>query len=647
VRRTSVAFFVLAAAIAWPNRPVVLAHAALRLAYPLEGATLGDTPTAVQLSFREKPEPSLSAIRVLDPGGASYHVGRPLPVVGDPLSLTVPVRHLDRGIYLVSWRILSAVDGHATAGVYAFGVLMSPSGTAASSVTYPAASWLEILARWLFIVGLVGLLGASSAGVAQFGETRDLLVSGAAWLLAATGVLLLADAQRRNAAASFADLLSTSIGRALVWRTLSLGAAGIALILTHWSGPRMRRVALAGVALATLAAMAVHVEAGHAAAGRWPKTATVGAQLAHFAFVGIWLGGLAALLVGVRGTPSAAKTAAVRRFSTIAAAGLFVVAGTGIVRAVSELSSWADLSSTAYGRLLSAKIALLLVIASLGAVNRWTSVPAAAISLRALRRTAGCELAVAALVLAATAILVTLPPPASSPLAAPLGISTSGTDFAQSVRVELTAASDQPGANRFVVRAVDYDSKTPVRAKRVSLRFTPLDDPGDESTSLALAPGPDDSYVGSGANMAFDGRWRVTVLIERAADSTEVPLELETRIAPRFVTVERMPDQTTRYTVELLGAGVVQFSADPERAGPGKLFVSCFDFIGDPLRIESMIVTSRTAGPAHPLLVRRLAGGRFVADIDLQAGRNTIGAVARTSEGARLRAVITIDVTAR
>jgi copper transport protein len=647
VRRASVAFFVLAAAIGWPNQSVVLAHAALRLASPLEGATLGDTPAAVQLSFREKPEPSLSVIRVLDTAGASHQLGRPLPVAGDPLSLTIPVRHLDRGIYLVSWRILSAVDGHATAGVYAFGVLMSPAGTAAPPVTYPAASWLEILARWLFIVGLVGLLGASSAGIGEFGESRELLVSSGAWLLSAIGLLLLADAQRRNAAASFADLLNTSIGRALVWRTLSLGAAGVALILTRWSGPRMRRVALAGVALAALTAMAVHVEAGHAAAGRWTKTTTVGVQFAHFAAVGVWLGGLAALLVAVRGTPSAPKTAAVRRFSTIAAAGLFVVAGTGIVRAVGELSSWADLSSTAYGRLLSVKIALLLVIAALGALNRWKSVPAAAISLHALRQTAGWELAVAILVLAATAILGTLPPPAAGPLAMPPGISTSGADFAQSVRVELTAASDQPGANRFVVRAVDYDSKTPVRAKRMSLRFTPLDDPGDESTSLALAPGPDDSYVGSGANMAFDGRWRVTVLIERAADSTEVPLELETRIAPRFVTVERMPDQTTRYTVELLGAGVVQFSADPQRAGPGKLFVSCFDFIGDPLRIESMIVTSRTAGPAHPLLVRRLAGGRFVADIDLQAGRNTIGAVARTSEGARLRAVITIDVTAR
>ena len=280
-----------------------MAHAALRLANPLEGATLGDTPTAVQLSFTEKPEPSLSVIRVLDPAGASYHIGRPSPVAGDPLSLTIPIRPLDQGIYLVSWRILSAVDGHASAGVYAFGVRVSPAGTAAAAITYPPASRLEILARWLFIVGLVGLLGAASAGVAQFGGSRELMVGTVAWLLAAVGLLLLADAQRRNAAASFAELLNTSIGRALVWRSLTVGAAAVALVLARWSGPRMRRVALAGVALAALAAMAVHVAAGHAAAGRWPQAATVGAQFVHFAAVGLWLGGLAALLVGIRAEP--------------------------------------------------------------------------------------------------------------------------------------------------------------------------------------------------------------------------------------------------------------------------------------------------------------------------------------------------------
>ena len=512
----------------------------------------------MQLSFWEKPEPSLSVIQVVDRSGASYQIGRPLPVAGDPLSLSVSVRPLEPGIYIVSWRILSAVDGHATTGLYGFGVRVSPGETpAAATITYPAASRLEMLARWLFI--WPGAAGSRRGGrcaiwrpASSWSDRRVADTAG--------GLLLLADAQRRNAATSFTQLLNTSIGRALIGRALTVAAAAVGLILARWSGPRQRRVALAGVAVAALAAMAVHVTAGHAAAGRWPPAATVGAQLLHFAAVGIWLGGLAALLAGVRGAPSATKTAALRRFSTIAAAGLLVVAGTGIVRAVNELSSWENLNSTLYGGLLLAKTALFLVIASFGAFNRWRSVPAAATSLRLLRRTASGELGLAAGALAATAILGTLPPPAASPPVEPRGLSASGSDFATSVRVELTTASDQPGPNRFVVRAVDYDSKAPVRADRVSLRFTPLDDPGVDSTSLALSPGPGDSYVGSGPNMAFDGRWRVSVLIESAGDSAEVPLELQARLTPRSVSVTRPPVQTPTYTVEMTNQGLTEFS---------------------------------------------------------------------------------------
>ncbi len=347
-----------------------------------------------------------------------------------------------------------------------------------------------------------------------------------------------------------------------------------------------------------------HVAAGHAAAGRWPTITTVGAQFVHFAAVGVWLGGLAALLIGARGAPSNAKTAAVRRFSTMAAAALFVVAATGIVRAINELSSWNDLGSTPYGRLLAAKAALLVIIASLGALNRWLIVPVVAISLRGLRRTAGGELAVATCALAATAVLGTLAPPAASPRTALLGISVSGIDFARSVRVDLTAASDQPGANRFVVHAVDYDTRTPVHARRINLLFTALDDPDVEPTFLALTPGPGDSYVGSGANMAIDGRWRVNVIIERTVDSADVPLEIETRVNPRWVSIQRLPGQAPAYTVEIQNQGIVELSPDPERPGPSKISVRSFDFIGDPRMVESVIVTAATVGPAHQLPVR-------------------------------------------
>jgi copper transport protein len=622
------------------------AHAGLRSSDPMSGATLGDTPTRVRLSFLEKPEMSLSIIHVLDTHGAAYQIGPAEGVAGDPLSLAVRVRPLDRGVYIVSWRVISALDGHATTGSYAFGVRATPTGAAIAAVTFPSGNLpLEMLARWLFLVGLIVMLGGAAANVARFGGTSDLKLAVGAWVLAVAGLLLLAEAQRRNAATSFAHLLVTSVGKALIWRALAVFIAGGALLMTRRAQqPQARRVAMAAVALSALAAMAVHVASGHAAAGRWPLV-TISAQWAHFGAAGIWLGGLAALLVGTRGAPSTAKTTAVRRFSAIAAVGLLVVAATGTLRGLNEISSWSELTNSGYGRVLLAKSALIVFIAVLGALNRWRSVPAVPTSLRRLRWTASGELALACGALAAAAALGTLPPPAAARLVAPSVLDVSGADFATTVRVRLTTGSDQPGPNRFVVHIVDYDAKTPVHAERVSLRFTALEDPDFPSTSLALAAGPDDSYTGSGANLAFDGRWRVTVLIERTSGSTQVPLELEVGSTLQFVSIERIPGQAPKYTVALATGDSLRISPDPERAGRSKIYVTCFNRFSDAREIEHLVVTIAAGdGSARPQAVQRLDGSRFVVDVDLQPGKNKVMAIARTTDGARLRAAVTLSV---
>jgi len=621
------------------------AHAGLRSSDPVSGATLGDSPTRVRLSFWEKPEVSLSIIRVLDTHGAAYQIGPAEGVAGDPQSLAVRVRPLDRGVYIVSWRVISALDGHATTGSYAFGVRATPTGATIAAITFPSGTLpLEMLARWIFLAGLILMLGGTAANVARFGGASDLKLAVGAWVLAVAGLLLLAEAQRRNAATSFAHLLVTSVGKALIWRALAILIAGGALLAARRAQPQARHVAMAAVALGAMAAIAIHVASGHAAAGRWPLV-TISAQWAHFGAAGIWLGGLAALLLGTRGAPSTAKTAAVRRFSAIAAVGLLVVAATGTLRGLTEVSSWGELTNNGYGRVLIAKFALLVLVAALGALNRWRSVPAVPTSLRRLRWTASGELALACGALAAAAALGTLPPPAAARLVAPPVLDLSGADFATTVRVRLTTGSDQPGPNRFVVQIVDYDAKTAVRAERVSLRFTPLDDPDFPPTSLALAASPDDSYTGSGANLAFDGRWRVTVLIERTSGSTQVPLELEVGSTLQFVSIERIPGQAPKYTVALATGDSLRISPDPERAGRSKIYVTCFNRFSDAREIEHLVVTIAAGdGSARPQAVQRLDGSRFVVDVDLQPGKNKVMAIAKTSDGARLRAAVTLSV---
>ena len=181
----------------------------------------------------------------------------------------------------------------------------------------------------------------------------------------------------------------------------------------------------------------------------------------------------------------------------------------------------------------------------------------------------------------------------------------------------------------------------------MTLRFTPLDDPGVAPTSLELARAPDFAFAGSGANMVFDGRWGVTALVQRPGGLVRVPLELDTRTPAQFVSIERFPGRPTKYTVEVGNSGSIRIAPDPERAGRTKVYVNLYDVFGNVVRAPGLVLTVAAGdGPARQQPVRA-AGKRFVADAELAAGRNTITAVATTTTGVRLRAVLEIDVPER
>jgi copper transport protein len=565
----------------------------------------------------------------------------------DPEVLEVPLRRLDKGVYTVSWKVFSAVDGHASDGSFAFGVRASPSGPAATeSATESRSSRFELLARWLFLLGVVALLGGAVAGFARFGGSSgsDLALAAAGWALAVVGLLLLAAAQRLVAGSSFEELLDTSIGTALLWRGAGLAVAGLAL-LAAWRRPRARRPTLAIAALATLAVVIAHVEAGHAAAGGWSAGIAVTAQVAHFAAAGVWFGGLAALLLGFRGATTAAKQAAVRRFAVAALISLLVVFATGVLRAVDELSSWDDLLDSGYGRAVLAKVLLFALIVAVAARNRPRQGAASPGNLAGLGRRGRLELGLAVAALAVAALLGTLAPPGSGS-AGPAGLAVSGADFGTTTRVELTTASDEPGANLFTVGVEDYDSGDAIEADRVSLRFTPLDDPGIPPSTLELKRNPDGDYVGTGANLSFDGRWDVDVLIERGGDAVEVPLELDLPVPEQFVSVLDIPGspRPPQYTMQT-GNGYLRISPDPDRAGLNRIHVHVYTAFENSIATDQLVLTVAAPGESpRQLPVRRVGSARFIAAGKLAAGPVEIGVVARTREGARIRGVFKLQI---
>jgi copper transport protein len=642
----------LAAACAAACAPSASAHAGLVTSDPAAGAALGASPSAIRLTFSERPEPALSKVTVRSKRGVEYQSGPVEPAPGDPVSLLVPVRSLPRGVYTVDWRVDSSVDGHETTGAFAFGVSVPPSaisGVAPSSTT-PVSSPLEVFARWVFLIGPLALIGAVSGALAGFGgpSARGLGLAGVAWSVATIGLLLLAEAQRRNAGSSFATLFASGVGHALIWRAIALAVAGAALF-AGWRAPRLRGAAFVVTGCAGLAAIVVHVANGHAAeAGSWPSAITVGSQVVHLAVAGVWAGGLAALLLGLRGEPSDVKAAAIRRFSAIAAAGLAIVAVTGIVRAFSELRSWHDLVSTGYGIAVLAKLGLLAAIAALGWRVRRRAMPLVGTDLQPLRRLARAELVLAAAAVAVAALLGTLGPPVSVAYNGLVGLSAAGADSTHSVRVHLTTGSNAPGANSFTVSLDGYDSGAPLSGVAVSLRFTPLDDSGVKPTELSLSREADHAgtYTGIGSNLRFDGRWGVLVILKHGRGAVGVPLELDVPTPPQQASVQRIPGQAPVYS-KLDGAlGIISVSPHPERVGPSSVHIGVYTAaLGDEAPVRGIVVTLAPPGSAaRQQPVTRTGKGTFVAHMHLRSGQNQIAVIAHTSGGARLRSVFGLDV---
>ncbi len=600
------------------------AHALISSSDPAAGAQLESAPAAVTIVFTETPEPSLSSIRVLDASGTSFERGRAVRVPGDQKALRIALKPLERGVYTVSWRALSRVDGHFTAGAFAFGVgvPVDPNATPPPGVTVtpdsPSPSAIEVAGRWLFFVGLLGLIGGTWVSASTFTPGVRLVPRPAAWgwFLGIAGLVLIAEAQRRAADTGIGDLLATSLGRALIGRAIGLVAAGAALIgAARAAAPTTRKLLLWAAAVAGASAAYAHVSAGHAAASS-PEWAEVLAQWVHVVAVSVWIGGLAALLGRLRGTPDDTTAAAVRRFSSVAAFALAVVLGTGVVRAFAELTRWSALWESGYGVVVLVKVGLILTLAALGAVNRYRNVPRAHITVDELQRVSRTEVGIGAGALVAAALLASLaPPPEPARAAEPAGIVASAADFATTVRVRLSAAPGTAGSNRFVVRVTDYDTGEPIRASRISLRFRYVDDTSVGESTLELRR-DGDAYTATGLPLSIAGRYRVTVLIQRGGDSQEIALEIATRCVTTAV-----PGPPTIYTVDLGAGATVQGYVRPGDAGPNEVHVTFFAASGNEQPVDRGLTLRGSSGSRTlDLTSRKLSAGHFVADGDLEEG---------------------------
>jgi putative copper export protein len=203
---------------------------------------------------------------------------------------------------------------------------------------------------------------------------------------------------------------------------VQVGMAALALI----GFSIIRRSSRAGWVVAGLGSVGLALSlalSGHAVVVANFATATVIAHMVHTVAASGWLGTL--LAVVLVGLPLAFKldrddrwtvvADIVHTFSPAALAFAAVAALAGVFIAWTHLPTWSALWTSEYGRILMLKLGLISGTGLTGAYN-WLHVRPSLgdpTSARRLRRSATVELAIAALVVAVTAVLVATPTPIS------------------------------------------------------------------------------------------------------------------------------------------------------------------------------------------------------------------------------------------
>jgi methionine-rich copper-binding protein CopC len=105
-----------------------LAHAKLLRSTPADGDSLAKTPVQVEFFFNELLDAKFNSIKVFPAAeaGAKEHAiltkGDPMVDPKDKTHLTIELKPLPPGEYMVEWRVLS-LDGHSAPGRFKFKVL--------------------------------------------------------------------------------------------------------------------------------------------------------------------------------------------------------------------------------------------------------------------------------------------------------------------------------------------------------------------------------------------------------------------------------------------------------------------------------------------------------------------------------------------
>ena len=400
------------------------AHAVLESSNPVANSTVATSPQQITLQFSDAVKLSSQPPRLLDSEAVTVNTGI-VTLTHHGSRLTIPTPPLRDGTYTVTWRVLSP-DGHPIPGTLVFNVGAASSrnhvghisGQATSRAVGIYTGVLRAIGFGAFTIAVGSLLFVAVctphlAGTrrAQMLTATALFVLGVAGIAQCFGLHPFTNGGSVGDIASFKhfrDSLELEHGKALVIRFV-LALIGIVLFSRHrLRGRRFLGLAIVGLWVAALASTFAFI--GHPRSGRWRALAIL-LDGVHLVAASTWVGGLVALIVLVLlDKRSTEHHAAAVKFGKIAAASVVVVAISGAIQSIRQMSAISDFWNETYGRLLGVKLIAVGLILLVAMRSRWLTKGESS-DPKKLRTMVTIETIGVAIVISLTSLLVNSPPP--------------------------------------------------------------------------------------------------------------------------------------------------------------------------------------------------------------------------------------------
>lgn len=519
----------------------VLAHANLVKSDPSPNEVLSRAPSEIRLWFSEPLEPAFSHITLRDSNGNIIETNDATVDPTDTRQLALAMGNLPNGVYTISWRVVSAADGHQTQGSIPFSIGVA-SAFPATDVTESIIPIDGAIIRWFNLVGLS--LGVGSIGFIHFVwipsiptghgriEKRLYVVMWCGWALMGVGAIgmlflqtsILGGTPLLDALNSSAieEIFNTRFGslwlaRLILWVMLAQ------LLLWARAYTPIYPVAL----LFGLGILGTQSLFSHASASPIPVASILG-DFVHFSAAALWFGGLVAFLVAIYSVkrfityPAPLAVQLVGRFSSLGRGCVALLIISGLYAGWLQVGSLEGLFTTRYGQILLLKMLLIVPLLAIAGYNlfftarglksgdeRW---------LTRLRGAMSAEIALLIGVLMSVGALTAAQPARGVLEARAMQNNVANTYFdsifEDDFHTDFEIIPAQPGENTFRLTLYGHEGEPIEDATRIRLRFDYLDDNIGTSELRAEHIGGG-IYVAKGTNLSAAGQWRVRVTIQR------------------------------------------------------------------------------------------------------------------------------------